>query len=240
MEEKFKRFGMGRLSSPFDFRDYNLKDFIPKTIQLKQIKEANWEFPSKSLDQKETPHCVGFSMANFGINYPVSTPHTNEDAHAYYYECKVVDGEPNAENGSYIRTAAKVLKNKGIIEGYAFAPDMATIKYWLLNKGCMIVGTIWNYDMFNVKEDGTIGIGGETLGGHAYLLNEWRSDNYIGIQNSWGDDWGKNGKAYIAASDFEKLFIHSGEALAAVELVEKQTKKPCIIKDFFKSLKNKE
>jgi glycogen synthase len=72
--------------------------------------------------------------------------------------------------------------------------------------------------MFIVKKDNTINISGDIAGGHAYLLNEWRSDNYIGIQNSWGYDWGKNGKAYISASDFEKLFVYDGEALTAVEL----------------------
>lgn len=230
---------LGRNKSEFDLNDYNLKDFIPKGAPLMLIKESNWEFSDVALDQGETPHCVGFSMASFGINLPVHIPYTNNDGHSFYYMCKQLDGEPNAENGSTIRSAAKVLKKSGRIEAYAFAPDMQLIKWWLLSKGPLIVGTIWNMEMFTPNENGIITIGGDTVGGHAYLLNEWRIDNYIGFQNSWGPNWGKNGKAYIAASDFEKLFKYDGEAMAAVELENYKAKKPCPLVDIITGILKK-
>lgn len=228
---------LGRNKSTFDPRDYNLRNFIPRGAQLKLAKESNWEFPHEALNQGETPHCVGFSMAGFGINEPVHYDFTDTDGHKFYYECKKLEGEPEAENGSTIRTAAKVLQKSGRIGTYAFAPDMQLVKYWLLNKGPLIVGTIWNMNMFEPKPDGTLDIGGELAGGHAYLINEWRLDNYIGIQNSWGPSWGKNGKAYISAADFEKLFKYDGEALAAVELdTHTISKPPCPLIDFFTKL----
>ena len=210
--------GLGRYQSPFDARDYNVKDYIPKGALRKIIEESNWSFPGDPLDQGDSSHCVGFSMADFGINSPVNTQYTNEDGHAFYYKCKVIDEQPNTENGSTIRSAAKVLRVEGRIENYAFAPDMATIKWWLLNQSPMIVGTMWTESMFTPNENNIIKVDENMVGGHAYLLNEWRIDNYIGIQNSWGAAWGKNGKAYIYAEDFEKLFKYDGEALAAVEL----------------------
>jgi hypothetical protein len=234
-----KVFPLGRNKSVFDKNDYNLKDFIPRNAYFTTVSEKNWEFPVAPLNQEETPHCTGFSMANFGINYPTSTLYTDIDAHSFYYKCKEMDGEPNQENGSSIRTVAKVLKNTRRVSAYAFAPDMATIKWWLLNKGPLIVGTTWTSDMFIVKKDNTINIGDDIVGGHAYLLNEWRSDNYIGIQNSWGYDWGKNGKAYISASDFEKLFVYDGEALTAVELdsdTEVTTPHSCILIDIINNI----
>lgn len=223
---------LGRNESKFDSKDWNLRGFISKGVSLKIIKESNWEFPSESLDQGDSPHCTGFSLADFGINLPINTPYTNEDGHRFYYECKKIDNEPNEENGSSIRSVAKVLKNQGKIEAYAFAPDMATIKWWLLNKGSMIAGTIWTENMFTPNENNILNIDGDTAGGHAYLLNEWRIDNYIGIQNSWGSQWGKNGKAYISADNFEKLFIHSGECLAAVELESAMKSKGCLFSLF--------
>lgn len=173
-------------------------------------------------------NCVGFSMANFGINLPVQDFYNNEIGHQFYYMCKEIDGEPNAENGSYVRSAAKVLKNIGRIDAYAFAPDISIIKWWLLNRGCLIVGTIWTDVMFTPNSDNIIDIGGTVVGGHAYLLNEWTKDNYIGIQNSWGSEWGVNGKAYISSANFDKIFRYGGEAMTAVELpLVANTSKKC-------------
>lgn len=210
------KFPLGRFHSAFDERDYNLRSFIPRLET--DIKESNWEFPLNPLDQGETGHCVGFSMANFGINDPTCTPYDNENAHAFYYRCKEIDGQPRNENGSTIRSAAKAMLSLNMINAYAFASDMAALKWWLLNKGPVIVGTIWTMDMFLPDANNVIHPSGSNAGGHAYLLNEWRIDNFIGIQNSWGEGWGKKGKAYISAVDFEKLFVYDGEALTAVEI----------------------
>lgn len=215
----------GRNVSPFDSRDFNLRSFATKGIGP-SVNERKWAFPQEPLDQGETPHCVGFSMANFGINLPVFTPYTNEAGHKFYYKCKVVDGNPGDEDGSTIRSAAKVLKNDGIINAYAFAYDLAMIKWWVLNRGPVIVGTTWTSDMMIPDADNMIYPTGARLGGHAYLINEWTKNQLIGIQNSWGNDWGIHGKAYILASDFEKLFKYDGEAMAAVEL-EKPAQKDC-------------
>jgi hypothetical protein len=211
--------GFGRIPSPYDPKDYELKTFIHRTAESEQKKEKSWKFPSTSLDQFDTGHCVGFSMANFGINYPTHTKFTNADGHNFYYLCKIKDGQPKMENGSDIRSAAKVLKDLKIIEGYAWAKTIDEVKYWLLNKGPMIVGTDWTEGMDNPDANNIVRASGKVLGGHAYLLNEWTKDNLIGIQNSWDDRWGKNGKAYIPAKDFEYLLKRwGGEALTAVEI----------------------
>jgi len=241
MTKDFKNYGLGRLQSPFDFRDYNLAKFIPLGMPVTIAKEIAWDFPRKSLNQGESGHCVGMSIANFGINSPINTMYTEEDGHRFYYMCKEIDGEPLSEEGSYIRSGAKVLKDIGRIDAYAFAPSIEVIKWWLFNRGPVVAGTIWCEEMFTPNAKNIITIGGRIVGGHAYLINEWREDNYLGIQNSWGDEWGKNGKAYISAEDFEKLFMYSGEAMAAVELPHPEEyvskpKKPCFFIDFIKVL----
>lgn len=209
----------GRIKSPIDEKDYKLSSFIPKTTEESIVTERCWKFYGKPLDQLETGHCCGFSMANFGINDPINTRYTTEDGHKFYYLCKIKDGQPRAENGSDIRTVAKVLVDLELIQGYAFALNIDEVKYWLLNKGCVIVGTDWYEDMMTPDKNNIVHIKGQKVGGHAYLLTEWRKDGYIGIQNSWGEDWGVNGKAYISAKDFEKLLTRwGGEALAAVEI----------------------
>jgi hypothetical protein len=239
MSEKVER-RFGRIPSPPDPRDFHLTSFVPITLEPSP-KERVWDYPAeKTLDQKNSTHCVGFSMANFGINLPTYTPYTNEDAHDFYYKCKIIDGNPGSEEGSTLRSASKVLRNVGAIDGYAFAYDLDTIKWWLLNRGPVIAGTIWTNEMNYPDEDGIIGIGGQPLGGHAYLLTEWTEDGYIGIRNSWGDDWGKKGMAYIKAEDFAEIFKNYGEAVTAVELQEyAQTQEPKwlrAIKEFIKKI----
>lgn len=225
----------GRIPSPLDPRDFSLKSFIPKRAE-EAPKAKKWDFPADALDQEDTAHCVGFSMAHFGMSLPTFTLHTNEDGHHYYYLCKENDMEPKLENGTTVRSAAQVLKNMGVIEAYAFASDMTTIKWWLLNRGPIIAGTVWTEEMMEPLEDGTLDTSGYFLGGHAYLLTEWREDGYIGIQNSWGPEWGDNGKAYIYYEDFMELFMYGGEALAAVELDQKNKNDQGCIQRFWKKI----
>jgi len=219
---KLKRYPLGRLPSPFDPKDYNAASFIPLnawySLREDKRQEIVWDFPATSLDQDMYNHCVGFSMAQFGINSPINTMYTKEDGHSFYYKCKIIDGTPGTEEGTYIRSAAKVLKDESVIEKYAFARNLSDIKWWLLNKGPIIVGTIWTVEMFTPDENNIIKIGGEVVGGHAYLLNELRSDGYLGFQNSWGEYWGDNGKAYISSDHFERLFSRNGEALTTLEI----------------------
>ena len=209
-------YGLGRIPSPFDVRDYKLSSFMPK-VRTTTITEREWEFPAESLNQDDTNHCTGFSGANFGINLPVQDFYTNEDGHRFYYLCKEIDGEPKNEDGSYIRSIAKVLRNIGRIETYAFASNVEEIKWWVLNRGSVVVGTLWTSDMFTPDENNVIRPTGEVVGGHAYLIRGYINGYFI-IRNSWGNEWGINGDALISFEDFERIFISGGEAMTAVEL----------------------
>ena len=215
----------GRIPSSIDGRDWDLEDFIPDKLTFRVGQEAKWDFPCAPLDQENSNHCVGYSMAHFGINLPTFTPYSKQEAREMYYKCKVVDGDPGAENGTTIRSAAKVLQDMGAIENYAFARSIDSIRWWLLNRGPLIVGTIWSEGMMVPNEDGILDITGFVLGGHAYLVNELTKDGLFGIKNSWGPGWGENGKAYITIEDFKRLFHYGGESLACVELENYKVKR---------------
>lgn len=220
-----KEHGFGRIPSEYDNRDYNLRAFMPRGIlKTTFITHKLWQFWGTTLDQELTNHCVGMAMAHFGINLPINTKYTKEDAHDFYYKCKVEDGMPDEENGTYIRSAVKVLKDEGRINTYAFARDMETIKWWLLNRGPLIVGTIWTVGMLTPDEKYKIYSSGDIVGGHAYIINEWTFDDYLGIVNSWGQNWGKEGKAYMHVDEFAKIFYYDGEAVTALELPHESKK----------------
>jgi hypothetical protein len=214
-----EQFYLGRKASKFDYHDYNLQAFMPEGLDLFKFRREDryWPFMSEPLDQSTTPHCVGFSMANWGINLPVQDNYTNVDGHHFYDLCKIKDGDP--DDGSTIRIAAKVLRDLQKINGYAFAPSIDVMKWWIVNKGPVICGTLWTMGMFTPDALNHIHPTGDLAGGHAYVINELANHgNAFGIQNSWGKRWGVEGRAYIAVEDFLPLFRNGGEVLAAVEL----------------------
>lgn len=174
---------------------------------------------SQQLDQKATGHCVGFGCAQWHNTEPVPGTYTDDDGHALYYECKVIDGEPKAEDGSYVRSGAKALKNRGLLNAYAFASDLDTVKTFLLTQGPVIFGTDWTNDMFDPDANGFVKPTGGVAGGHCFLAVGYdKTADVFTFQNSWGASWGLNGYFKLHGTDVQKLFNSNAEACAAVEL----------------------
>lgn len=87
------------------------------------------------------------------------------------------------------------------------------------------MGTAWHEGMFSPDANNVIHPTGNVVGGHAYIIDELKDGNLYGIQNSWGNYWGVNGKAYISEGDLASIFSNGGEALSAVELSATMEKK---------------
>lgn len=171
------------------------------------------------LDQGDTGHCVGFGWSGWVDATPVEGAYQNADGHALYYECKVIDGEPGAENGSTVRSGALALRNRGRLAAFAFARTTAEIDDWVNGQGSVVVGTTWTNDMFHPDADGFVKPTGAVAGGHCYLLLDRLDDEdaYL-FQNSWGPTWGLSGRFKIKISDFDGLLQDNGEACFAAEL----------------------
>jgi hypothetical protein len=171
------------------------------------------------LDQGNTGHCVGFGGAQYHNAEPVPGNYTNSDGHKVYYECKVIDGEPKAENGSTVHSLAKVLQNRKLLSTYVWAANTDDIKNWVLKNGPVVVGTDWYNDMFNPDADGFVVPTSGVAGGHCYLVvGYYANGDYFVFQNSWGSGWGLNGYFKMKVSDFDKLLNADGEAMAAAEV----------------------
>jgi hypothetical protein len=177
-----------------------------------------WELKIQ-LDQADTPHCVGFGWAGWVDAMPVEGAYQNADGHALYYECKVIDGEPRAENGSTVRSGALAVRTRGRLAAFAFASSTAEIDDWLNKQGSVVVGTNWTNDMFRPDADGLVKPTGAVAGGHCYLMLDKidAEDAYL-FQNSWGSGWGANGRFKMKRSDFDSLLQADGEACCAAEL----------------------
>jgi hypothetical protein len=172
---------------------------------------------SFQLDQGNTGHCVGFGWAGWSNADPVVNQYDNQDGHDIYYETKVIEGDPGAENGAYPRDGAKAMLARKRLSAYAMADSVDTILTHLRSKGTVGIGTDWTSDMFDPDANGFVKPTGSVQGGHWYLLYGVQGDTLL-FKNSWGDDWGDNGSFRMTKSDFQVLFQAWGEAIASVEL----------------------
>lgn len=177
-----------------------------------------WVDSDLVLDQGDTGHCVGFGGADWGNTLPVDDHFANADGHSIYYECTVIDGDPNNENGSTVHSLAKALKNRGRLTTYAWDDNIENVIAWLRGHGPVIFGTDWYDGMFNPDANAFIAPTGSFAGGHCYVAIGVTANDDIVFLNSWGAAWGNNGRFLMTKDDSQALLHASGEALAAVEL----------------------
>lgn len=176
-----------------------------------------WDITDFQLDQGETGHCVGFGWAGWSDAEPIENTYVDSDGHAIYYECKVIEGDPQGEDGAYPRDGAKAMKARTRLTTYAAANTMADVLSWLRQKGPLVVGTDWTYDMFDPDANGYVKPTGLNAGGHCYLLYGVQGDTLL-FKNSWGSGFGLNGSFKMKIADWTVLFQAYGEAWASVEL----------------------
>lgn len=191
---------------------------IRKPVVIEENAFKLWKNETQ-LDQGSYPHCVGFSATHFLNAEPSPNRYDDYWAHDLYYLCKEAEGEPRQENGSTIHVAAKVLQKTNRIGTYVWARTLDDVKNWVLLHGPIVVGTDWYSSMNRTNSEGFVEVSGVVDGGHAYLMTGYDSqtDTFY-FQNSWGDNWGIDGKFKMKATEWEKLFDTYAEACATTEL----------------------
>lgn len=188
MSEKTKNWSC-KISPP-DYRDYPLtsivepipeKDLPPRVSLKHSVKEI--------YSQQSCPWCVAF--ASCGI---LGAYYQKDFSKTYLYSrCKQEDGIPN-QDGTYIRTALKIMNNEGVplendypflgdcnllkdftkstvkykIKSYARLNNLLEIKQALASGKLVIVGTV--YTLINWQDGWLIEPEGAYLGGHATFL----------------------------------------------------------------------
>lgn len=123
---------------------------------------------------------------------------------------------PPQDTGSDGLTIAKVLTAAGEISGYqhAFSLDDA-IKALTLSP--FITGTYWYNAMFAPDPDGRAHIAGALAGGHEYVADELDLEReQIWFSNSWGSNWGVQGRFYLTLADYATLLERGGDVTVFV------------------------
>jgi hypothetical protein len=219
--------GLGRLPAA-DPRDH-AHLMMHLVIAPPERTSKTWA-PGVILDQGATPRCVAYAWTGFLLATPLRTKdkqldtmrNLNTYAGALYAAAQKVDEWPGeGYDGTSVRAGAKVLQDEQKRLGeYVWAFDAATLRDYVLTRGPAVIGINWYETMFAPTAKGYLLVDGPVAGGHAILVIGYsKARTAFRLLNSWGKGWGEKGRAWIRASDMERLLKEDGEACSAIEVV---------------------
>jgi C1A family cysteine protease len=203
---------------------------LPRRVSTRTFRF--WNVPAV-LDQGSTPQCVAYSSTAWLLAGPVpntqlGAPH-GAFAEKLYRECQTVDEWPGEDyDGTSVRAAFKIFKQRGYVPAYNWATDAEIVAQHILEVGPVVAGTWWKGGMMDPDDEGFIHATGGNAGGHAWLLVGFNRNKYstkgtplgpcFRMQNSWGRGWGQSGRAWITLPDLQSLIAEDGEACTATEV----------------------
>jgi len=218
--------GRGRRPA-LDPRDRRFLAKPPTYIEIGR-RSMHWIMP-RALDQANTPHCVGYGWTGFLLASPIKN-NPFESADDLYFDAQKVDEwEGEDYDGTSVRAGAKVLQAHGLLSTYEWSFNLDGLIRQVLSKSPVVVGTDWNWAMdetFVFEKQVFIKRGGGVAGGHCYVIKGVNLDHAchcgepgaVRMQNSWSDEWGDKGHAWICLKDMDSLIANWGEVCIANEL----------------------
>jgi hypothetical protein len=214
--------GLGRLPAKDNRDKRHMMAVGPFTEAT--AKTRHWQLFTKPLDQGFTSKCVEFSWKHMILASPISHGKLASVAAAlnklriYERAQEVDEWEGTNYDGTSVRAGAKILQLDGYLLEYAWAWDETTIRNYLLTRGPVVLGTRWDYAMFQPDAKGFVWPGQGVAGGHAYLALGYSHERLAyRCVNSWGPAWGQVGRFWLAAEVVQDLMADWGEACSAVE-----------------------
>lgn len=216
-----QRPGFGRLIS-LDKRDLN---YPMRALTRRLVLPESRLWSSRKafvLDQGQTPHCVGFAWAGFLEAAPFMHQLTNADGDRFYHLAQENDEWPGTNyDGSSTRGGAKALQSLGLIEGaYVWASTEEDVWRFVLGRGPVVTGTVVLTGFMRPDSKGYVNLTGGEEGGHDWLIigANVKRQAYR-MQNSWGTEWGQNGRAWVRREDYKVMLENmAGDAASAIEV----------------------
>jgi hypothetical protein len=167
--------------------------------------------------QGATSQCAAYTMSSVieVALWKRDRKKTTVDPVVIYTEAKRLDG--NDEPGTYLDSVFQAAKNLKLIGEAAVMRSLTTrddVKFAIREAEVCLLGFNISAGWNEVnKRTGFIGNAGSSLGGHAvagcwYSDVPGRSDNGVGIGNSWSTSWGVNGFGRLTWEQFDEQFIH--------------------------------
>lgn len=215
---KVSDFGLGYIAheDPAD-EDYPASRILEETGIPRDGREAWFWNRGPILSQGKVASCTGQSARAFLDAAPEMTPpDAGPSALWIYRQAQKVDEWPGQDYaGSSVNAACKVLRSRGYIENWYWASSFEEIRSWLLYRGSVIFGLDWYEGCYRPDEGGFIRPTGRRVGGHALLARGISVYGSVRLQNSWGEDFGESGEAWLSKADLVNTFMRSTHFKAA-------------------------
>lgn len=186
-------------------------------IQRQETRRAYryWSRSCWTGDQGATPQCVGYAWAHWLANEPLTQ--RLDPTGIYQFAQQLDEWDGTDYDGTSVRAGAKVLRSLGFVREFRWAANLNQLVYAVAEVGPVVCGTDWTSGMESVGSDGYVSATGNILGGHAWLIDGVNlSRGVFRLKNSWGESWGKRGRAWIGFGDVQRL-MPGGEFCLAIE-----------------------
>jgi hypothetical protein len=206
--------------------DHPLRATLPAHVPRVQ---KLWIAPRWRLDQGPDGACVGFGWTNEALTRPVSLPLKpntlaagNDYAFGVYHRAQALDEyrDTPPEEGSSVNGGALAMRERKLIQAWAWASSVDDVIDALIVTGPVVVGTDWLAGMFDPGERGILNVSGRVAGGHCYCLTGFHPSYHgapsVRMRQSWGASWGLKGAAWIRVADLAHLLADGGEAAQVV------------------------
>jgi len=218
----------------FDSRswDYALQ---PQEVSIQAVRHRPY---IDVLNQGDVGSCTGNAAVSCAYHAPFYSPDAQPWAYApdedgalrWYARNTAEDGfsgeftyPPSGgdDTGSDGLTASKVAQEAGIISGYQMAGDLDSSLQALMDRPG-ITGIPWYRSMFSAPSSGllTVTVSSGLAGGHELCVDEIVAADQpgngtgkllVGGPNSWGTEWGAQGRWYLTADDWWSLRQQDGD-----------------------------
>jgi len=201
-------------------RNYGTREIVGRTARFKRV----WTTRKDPLDQGREGACVGFSCAGELAAKPASYEVTNETALKIYRAAQGVDRSEgrNYDSGATVLAGMKACHRAKYFSKYGWCFGIDDTINWIVRRGPVVLGINWYEGMYQTTNNGLILIDGPIAGGHAIMANGfWPAHPQFGdvlvLTNSWGRDWGINGRGYLPVENASRLLKEDGEVAAPVD-----------------------
>ncbi|WLT32697.1 hypothetical protein [Geothrix sp. PMB-07] len=201
----------------FDDRSWN---FPVRLLKGAAIQTHTWDRPTKPFNQGELGSCTGNGAVGVACTKPyrqAGVRYTEALAKKVYshatHDDTIVGAWPPKDTGSTVLGAMKALKQLGLAKGYHWCFSLDDVLKTLSTLGPVEVGVNW-YEGFDKPDaKGLVKVGGSVRGGHAFeLLGVDVEKKLVWAINSWGSDWGLEGRFAFSWKDLDRLLHEDGEA----------------------------
>lgn len=198
-------------------RNFPIRELVPS----KKPRSYTWRCDTY-LDQKAEGACVGFGITHELIARPVKVTDLDANfARKLYFDAQRIDewqggAYPGASpfyEGTSVLAGIKVAKSQGWFEQYRWSFSIDDLILGIGYNGPAVLGLAWTQGMFSTDNNGYIRPTGYLMGGHCIMCCgvNLKKNRFV-LHNSWGTNWGVDGKCYVDIDDMKQLLSWDGEA----------------------------